>query len=289
MQMTTLRRLTACNNGFGRSMNTSQVRPWAAIVCVFAMILACSIPVCGQPKVPAKPVPPRLMNDLAGMLTSSEVDDIEERLVALNRANGVQFAVVIVPDMGGYSIEEYSVELFQKWGIGEAKEDNGLLLLIAEDEGRLKFETGYGLEGDLPDSFLGRVIDENLVPHFVEGDPAAGIVEAINTIALRLTGEEMEPAEEESKGLSPDALAAIVFFAIVIAFVIAKSSARKNRSKRPPRSGGGVYRPPSTPRPFSGGGWKGPSGGSGGSSSGGGFGGFGGGKSGGGGASGGWK
>lgn len=275
-------------NRRGRFMHASRARLWAAVVCVLAIVLSCSLLVNGQPQVPAKPVPPRLVSDFAGMLTASEVQEIEERLLALNEANGVQFAVVTVPDMGGYSIEEYSVELFQKWGIGEAKEDNGLLLLIADEEGRLRFETGYGLEGDLPDAFLGRVIDDNLVPHFVEGDPAAGIVEAVNTIALRLAGEELEPSRKEEKSLSPDALAAIVFFAIVIVYLIVKSSSRKGPTVRPPKSGGGVRRPPSTPGPFMGGGWKGPSGSSGRGSSGG-FGGFGGGRSGGGGASGGWK
>ncbi|MDD4335981.1 MAG: TPM domain-containing protein [Firmicutes bacterium] len=285
--MTRLRR-PRTSDGYRRPMHASPARLWSVVVCAFAVVLFCSLWVHGQPKVPAKPVPPRLINDLAGMLTSAETQEIEERLLALNEANGVQFAVVTVPDMGGYSIEEYSVELFQKWGIGEAKEDNGLLLLIADEEGRLRFETGYGLEGDLPDAFLGRVIDENLVPHFVEGDPAAGIVEAVNTIALRLAGGEIEPSRKEEKSLSPDALAAIVFFAIVIVYLIVKSSSRKGPSGRPPKSGGGVRRPPSTPGPFMGRGWKGPSGGSSRGSSGG-FGGFGGGRSGGGGASGGWK
>ena len=285
--MTRLRR-PGTSDGYRRPMHASPARLWAAVVCAFAIVLFCSLWVYGQPKVPTKPVPPRLVNALAGMLTSAEAQEIEERLLALNEANGVQFAVVTVPDMGGYSIEEYSVELFQKWGIGEAKEDNGLLLLIADEEGRLRFETGYGLEGDLPDAFLGRVIDENLVPHFMEGDPAAGIVEAVNTIALRLAGGEIEPSSKEEKSLSPDELAAIVFFAIVIVYLIVKSSSRKGPSGRPPKSGGGVRRPPSTPGPFMGGGWKGPSGGSSRGSSGG-FGGFGGGRSGGGGASGGWK
>lgn len=239
--------------------------------------------------IPDKPVPPRLMNDLAGMLTRSAADTIEDSLVDLWRRTGVQFTVVTVPDMGGRAVQDFAVRLFESWGIGEAGKDNGLLMLIAQDEHEVKFETGYGLEGDLPDSFLGRVIDKAVVPAMKKSDTAGAISDAITMIESRLTGYEGQgPGDDDDDTSISDMLAGIVFIVIVLIVLAAANKGR--RGPRPPSSGGG-FRPRRTPvyiPPANWGGSGGKGGGFGGGKSGGGFGGFGGGRSGGGGASGKW-
>ena len=265
------------------------VRLFAIAVAFLLATGALAYPAYAKTALPARPAPARLMTDLAGMLGRSAVDEIESQLVLLWQDTGVQFAVVTVPDLRGDTIENYSVRLFEAWGIGEAGKDNGLLLLIAAEEREMKFETGYGLEGELPDSFLGRVIDQALVPKFKAGDPAAGIRASIKMVSDRLKGRAGEgPGTEESSESIGEIAAAIVFLIIVMS-IIAISSRRRGPRGRGPGSGGGggTWRTPMT-FPKSTGGWGGSSGGRSGGSSSGGFGGFGGGHSGGGGAKGGW-
>ncbi len=265
------------------------VRLFAIAVAFLLATGALAYPAYAKTALPARPAPARLMTDLAGMLGRSAVDEIESQLVLLWQDTGVQFAVVTVPDLRGDTIENYSVRLFEAWGIGEAGKDNGLLLLIAAEEREMKFETGYGLEGELPDSFLGRVIDQALVPKFKAGDPAAGIRASIKMVSDRLKGRAGEGPGTEESSESIGEIAAVIVFLIIVMSIIAISSRRRGPRGRGPGSGGGggTWRTPMT-FPKSTGGWGGSSGGRSGGSSSGGFGGFGGGHSGGGGAKGGW-
>jgi len=265
-----------------------------AIAVTFLLAMgALPYPAYAKTALPARPEPARLMTDLAGMLGRSAVDEIESQLVVLWQDTGVQFTVVTVPDLGRDTIDNYSVRLFEEWGIGEAGKDNGLLLLIASEEREMKFETGYGLEGELPDSFLGKVIDQALVPKFKAGDPAAGIKASITMVSDRLKGRAGEgPGSDESSD-SIGEIAAVIVFLVVAMVIIAISNRRRGPRGKGPGSGsgsgggGGTWRTPMT-LPKSTGGWGGSSGGRSGGSSSGGFGGFGGGRSGGGGAKGGW-
>ena len=265
------------------------VRLFAIAVALLLATGALAYPACAKTALPARPEPARLMTDLAGMLGRSAADDIESQLVLLWQDTGAQFAVVTVPDLGGDAIEDYSVRLFEAWGIGETGKDNGLLLLIAAEEREMKFETGYGLEGELPDSFLGKVIDQALVPKFKAGDPAAGIKASITMVSDRLKGRAGEGPGTDESSESIGEIAAVIVFLIIVMSIIAISSRRRGpRGKGPGSgSGGGTWRTPMT-WPKSTGGWGGHSGGRSGGSSSGGFGGFGGGRSGGGGAKGGW-
>lgn len=265
-----------------------------AVAVAIALVLTVAAPFAALAQsLPARPEPPRLMNDLGNMVSNEGAEVIENTLVDMWRRTGIQMAVVTVGNLGGRTIEDYTVKLFEAWGIGEAGKDNGLLLLFAAEEREVRFETGYGLEGDLPDSFLGRVIDDAIVPAMKRGDVAGAITSAINMVQLRLEGYEGEgPGEQKVTGsLLPGILAFLVFMAvIIIVFIAAKKSG--SSGPRPPSSGGGsgrstappVFIPPTI---FGGSGNKW-GGGNKGGSSGGGFGGFGGGRSGGGGASGKW-
>ena len=265
-------------------VNRRRLPVWLFAVVLSLAMGALAYPACARAVLPARPEPARLMTDLAGMLGRSAADDIESQLVLLWQDTGAQFAVVTVPDLGGDDIEDYSVRLFEAWGIGEAGKDNGLLLLIAAEEREMKFETGYGLEGELPDAFLGKVIDQALVPKFRAGNQAAGIEASIKMISDRLKGRAGEGPGSDKSSDSVGEIAGVIVFLIIVMVIIAISSRRRGPRGKGPGSGsgggGGTWRAPMT-LPKSTGGR------SGGSSSGG-FGGFGGGRSGGGGAKGGW-
>ena len=243
-------------------------------------------------KIPDRPVPPRLVNDFAGMLKSEEVNMLERKLVAFNDSTSTQIAIVIVPSLGGFDISDYTQRLAENWGIGQKGKNNGVLILIkpktADSGGKVKIAQGYGLEGAIPDLTCGEIVDKEILPAFKEGDYVGGLDKATNTLMSLARGEFSadDYSKRAKKGTGRVPFGAILFIVFIIIAMISRGSGGSNRKHI---STGGL--------PFwmllgmmnsgrgSGGSWGGFSGGGGG---GGGFGGFGGGSFGGGGAGGSW-
>lgn len=236
-----------------------------ALACILlSLLLLGSVGVVGATRSYPKPSG-NLVNDFGEMLKEDSI--IEERLLKLEKASGVQFAVVTVNTLDGETIEGYAEGLFQAWGIGKKGQDNGLLLLIAKEEREMRIEVGYGLEPSIPDAFAGNLIDSILKPRFTKGEFDLGVIECIDSVAKKLEVDLGEtPAIPTEK--NDEYIEVIVVLALFLLFSLLT---RKNR-----RIVGGGPRFGPYP-PFRGG-----------SPGGGGFGGFGGGRSGGGGASGKW-
>jgi uncharacterized protein len=237
--------------------------------------------------IPARPNPPRLVNDLAGVLLSNEADALESKLVAYNDSTSTQIAVVTVKTTGIYDISEVALKILRSWGVGSKEKNNGIVLLIAVDDHKIRIETGSGMEGAIPDAIAFRIINEVISPSFREGHYYQGIDDGVDKIIQAAAGE-YKAIPPRSKGGNDlvGVLVGIILVVIIISFI-------NNR-----RGGGGG----TTISRRGWGGWLGPliignalgggfgrgGGGFGGGSSGGGFGGFGGGSGGGGGASGSW-
>lgn len=249
---------------------------------------------------PPRPVPPRLVNDFAGMLTAQEVTSLERKLVAFNDSSSTQIAVVTLKSLDGYAISDYAPRLAEKWGIGQKGLNNGLLILIkpqaGSEKGEVQIATGYGMEGVIPDLTASEIVDNEILPAFRKGDYYGGIDKATNTIMSLARGEyTADQYNKRVKGASsPGKNKPGIFFVILIIFLVMIFSRR---------GGGGGRNRRITSRsdlPFwllmsmlgSGkshhGSWGGFSGGGGFGGGGGGFGGFGGGSFGGGGAGGSW-
>ena len=218
--------------------------------------------------------------DEAHILSPTTVADLERKLADLESKSGIQLVVATVPSLGGEEIEPYANKLFRVWKLGEAKKDNGVLLLVAPKERRVRVEVGYGLEGTLTDAVSGIIIRNAIAPRFKSGDFDAGVTRGVDDIITALTTDSGEWKPKPSDVRSErdpslfDALAPILIF-LFIMFILTRVS----------RRGGGnvVFIPMGT-----GGGFRGGYGGGfGGGFGGGGFSG-GGGSSGGGGASGSW-
>jgi uncharacterized protein len=230
----------------------------------------------------SRPNPPRLVTDEANLLSSHQVDILEEKLVALDDSTSNQIAVVTVTSLGGYEIEDYAVKLFRDWGIGDKTSRNGILILIAPNERRVRIEVGYGLEGAIPDITANDIIDNILTPRFKEGNFYAGIDNAVDALGDAATGEYYV-ARERQEVPEPSLLLVLLIILIVLMIIMRSNGGGRGGgmiSRRGYRGWGGV--PPiwtGGGGGWSGGGWSG---------GGGGFGGFGGGSSGGGGASGSW-
>ncbi|HEY5500614.1 MAG TPA: TPM domain-containing protein, partial [Candidatus Humimicrobiaceae bacterium] len=137
------------------------------------------------------------VNDFAGILDSSTVDKITGVITEVNNQTTAEIAVATVDNLQGITIEEYAVELFQKWGIGKKEKDNGVLLLISKEDRKLRIEVGYGLEGALTDLESGRIINNIIVPQFKAGDYNTGTYNGVVAIANEIYADAGLPAAGE--------------------------------------------------------------------------------------------
>jgi uncharacterized protein len=267
--------------------------------------------------------PQGFVNDFAHMLSAGAVSDLENELTAFQSSKGAEIAVVTVPTIGtDETIETYATKLFEEWKIGGAKQDSGLLLLIARDDRKVRIEVGYGLEPSVTDIESSHIISDMLAPAFQNGNYDEGVKSAVERIMNDITTGAPEITNEETqKSMSIfDAIARIGLYPIIFFFMMLGSILGRTKSWWLGGVIGGVAgvlvgsfisfttgllyaavlvplgllfdyivskhggndRGPRPPFFLGGGGFGG------GRSSGGGFGGFGGGRSGGGGASGNW-
>jgi uncharacterized protein len=136
----------------------------------------------------AKSNPPKLVNDAAGILNPTQAASLEKKLVNIDNASSSQIAVVIIPSLNGYPIEDYANKLFRDWGIGSKRKNNGILLLIAINDRKIRIEVGYGLEGAIPDIIAKRIIDNDITPNFKNREYYAGINKAIDDLFKAANG-----------------------------------------------------------------------------------------------------
>ena len=244
---------------------------------------------------PAPPVLTAPVNDFAGVIDAESKRQLDERIRALQAASGDVVIVATVPTFQPYAdIEEYAVKMFENGGrgIGTKGKDNGLLLVVAVQDRKIKIEVGYDLEEFITDGFAGETIRQAIAPEFRNGNYGAGLLAGTTRIISRIAERRgvtlqnvpPEPARDRSTGTG------FPWWIIVLWILILILNSRRRRRSRVwgvgPGSGwnSGIG-PFGGGRGGFGGGFGGFGGGGGG---GGGFGGFGGGRSGGGGASGGW-
>ena len=237
--------------------------------------------------------PNRIVSDFTGTLNASQIDALERKLVAFDDSTSTQIAVVLVNSTEGYDVADYAVRLAQKWGVGQAKYNNGIMLLAAIGDRAVTIQTGYGVEGALPDAIAYRIIENDIKPKFRNNDYYGGLNAATSSI-ISYTKGEYNDRREDSRGQEGGGVP-LIFIIIVIFVIIAMISKGGGGNNR----GGRMINGKGSNDLFwwmllngmGGGSGKGSGGGFGGGfggGSGGGFGGFGGGGFGGGGASGRW-
>lgn len=171
-------------------------------------------------------VPPMraAVNDYAKMLESRDVQIIENYLEKLNRDTGIQIAVLTVPSLEGEPIEDFSIRTVESWKLGQAGKDNGVLLLIAAAEKKIRIEVGYGLEGILTDMQCGLIIRNLIAPHFKNGDYGKGVAAAVQHMAQNVTfgeaaviDENLSAAEDDREnGSLLSVVVLLIFFMIMM-------------------------------------------------------------------------
>ncbi|MBX4209173.1 TPM domain-containing protein [Candidatus Parcubacteria bacterium] len=236
-----------------------------AFVLIFAALFVHASAVFAYAS-PGKPA--GFVNDFAAILPPADRAALEAKLSAFEKETGAEIVVATVPSLGGDAIEDFAVRLFQEWGIGKKKTDNGLLLLVAPNEREARIEVGYGLEPTVTDAAASAIIRNVMIPAFKDGDYAGGIGRAAD-IAMGLVTNDpsaLEFVRDDADRARSVGYAPIIWLVILIILLSTRFGRRML-----------FYM-------FLSGAFRGGRGGR----DGGGFGGFGGGRSGGGGASGRW-
>lgn len=129
------------------------------------------------------------ITDNAELLDATTRRELRARMSSHEQATGNQIAVLTVPTLDGENLEDYANKVFRAWGLGQKDRNNGVLLLVAPAERRLRIEVGYGLEGTLTDLVASRIIQNIITPHFRHGDFNKGISEGVHAIIAQLSGE----------------------------------------------------------------------------------------------------
>jgi uncharacterized protein len=147
------------------------------------------------------------VTDNAEILNAETRKALTEQLAAHERATTNQVAVLTVPTIGDASIEEYAVEVFNAWKLGRKGKDNGVLVVIAPNERRLRIEVGYGLEGTLTDAQAARIIRDLMTPRFKDGDFNRGVADGVRAVIATLEGDTAalpppEPVSQQTAGES---------------------------------------------------------------------------------------
>lgn len=246
-------------------------------------------------KIEPRPNPPRAVNDFANLLAPFQKQALEQKLDAYNDSTSSAIVIITVASLDGYDIPVVSLKYLRDWGIGVKGKNNGVVILVSANDHKARIETGYGMEGVLPDILAKQIIDERMIPFFKNGDYYAGLNNSVDAIISAAAGEYK--ADPNAKNDNGSLLGKIIPLAVIFIIILFLFSGRGG-------GGGGSYMSRKGSKSFlgsslpwfllgnllGGGGGRGGGGFGGGGfgGGGGGFGGFGGGGGGGGGASGGW-
>jgi uncharacterized protein len=134
--------------------------------------------------------------DAANVLPPDMEQRITEKSEALEKSTGRQFVVATLPSLQGYDIADYGYQLGRAWGIGEAKENTGALLIVAPSERRVRIEVGYGLEGVLTDALSNVILQQRILPKFKAGDLPGGVEDGANAVIDQL---QLPPDQAQAK------------------------------------------------------------------------------------------
>ena len=242
--------------------------------------------------IPERPNPPRLVNDLADVLTDQEEQQLESELVEFDRSTTTQITIVTVQSLEGNEISDFAFKLGEKWGVGGKEKDNGIVIVfkpkVGNERGGVFVAVGYGLEGIIPDAVANRtVVDNEMIPRFKQEDIYGGL-QAGTQVLMGLAAQEFTAQAYEQKAGKKKGEGGGGIFVVIIIIIILISLFKGGRGRQSHLGGslpfwlamsllGGSNRGGGSFGGFSGGGGGG-----------GGFGGFGGGGFGGGGAGGSW-
>ncbi|MEO5648556.1 MAG: TPM domain-containing protein [Ginsengibacter sp.] len=169
-------------------------------------------------KIESKPQPPMAVNDFGNFLEPFQRQALEEKIRNYNDSTSSAIVIVTVPDLQGYDIAELALKYIRTWGIGTKEKNNGVLILVSKAERKARIETGYGMEGVLPDILAKQIIDQRMIPFFKQNDYYRGFDNTVDAIIQAAAGEyKADPASRKSgrPSFGTIILLAVIFFIII--------------------------------------------------------------------------
>jgi uncharacterized protein len=178
------------------------------------------------------PAPTQWFTDRANLISASDAAALNQKLAAFEQESGAQFIVYVLPSLEGDSVEDFTIRAVEKWKVGQAKYDNGLVLFVFVQDRKIRVEVGYGLEGTITDAFSSRVIRQHIAPRFQQNDWAGGLNAGADALMAQIRKGEapVEPMERAREG-EPAGTGSVLFMIIlfVIIFFILPSLLRSRR------------------------------------------------------------
>jgi uncharacterized protein len=204
----------------------------AAALWAIVTFVTMAAPTLARAQSP-QPVPPlqARVTDLAGTLDAAQRARLDAGLAALEARTGAQVAILIVPTTQPEAIEPYAIRVAEAWKLGRGREraqrdtgdarataiDDGVLVLVAKNDRKVRIEVGYGLEGAIPDAIAKRIITESISPRFRAGDFAGGLEAGVADLSRRIAGEALPAPWQPSQGAEPEVS---VLPAVLMAFIV---------------------------------------------------------------------
>jgi len=183
-----LARLATCRGP--RGVLAAAARSFLRALFAAALVIGV-LPLAAQQPVPR--LTGRVV-DATSTLTANERAALEQKLAALEQRKGSQVAVLMVKSTQPEAIEQFSLRVAEAWKIGRGnRTDDGIVVVVAKDDRRIRIEVGYGLEGAVPDALAKRIIAEQMTPHFRDGDYAGGLNAGVDALAKLIDGEPLPP------------------------------------------------------------------------------------------------
>ena len=199
---------------------------WQALAALF-FIAASAFPASAQAQAALRAVPALTAHviDQTGTLSSSQRQALEAQLAAIEQQHGAQVVVLMVPATAPEDIAAFANRVGNTWKIGRRDVGDGVLLIVAKDERRMRIEVAKALEGAIPDIAAARIIDEAMKPRFHSGDFAGGLQAAIEQLGARIAGEALpaptpQKAEDDTDWSD---LAVFLFFGVMVAGPVARA------------------------------------------------------------------
>ncbi|MBI4804615.1 MAG: TPM domain-containing protein [Desulfovibrio sp.] len=165
---------------------TPSLYAFLILLAALCQLVAPGAVLAGEVKVPALI---SHVNDYADFISPQVRQELEEALKALETNDSTQVVVLTVPDLQGHPLEDFSIKVAQTWGLGRQGKDNGVLVVLAKAERKVRIEVGRGLEGVLTDALAGRIIDQEMIPRFKNQDFDGGVLAGVKAIVQVVKGE----------------------------------------------------------------------------------------------------
>lgn len=168
----------------------------------------------------------RRVTDLTATLSADQVAALEGRLAAFEAQRGSQIAVLIVPTTQPEDIAQFGIRVAEQWKIGRERIDDGVILIVARNDRKLRLEVGYGLEGPIPDAIAKRVIAETITPYFRAGDYYGGIDAGVTQLMRLIEGEELPPPAAARAGGDDEAFLPLVVGGVIAGWLLSMLMSR---------------------------------------------------------------